>query len=398
MEWKVTWRYRQINYGTTIGTIQNITQRTFIKNNLNGNRIRLLFSNAYGNEPLILDHVVIAKKKKNQDRLEQYLDVTYHNQMKIVIGPNEEFYSDELTWESEQDTEIVISVYIKQATNVESACSTWAARSWYTEYGVDGDYTKLQSFDRKKSEEIYPYVAADQNKANIVVGITAVEVFVQEEVRTIAVFGDSITHMSYYSDALIEELYARYPGKVTSINLGIGGNRILHDATYIEEMPGKGKCFGIAAMKRFEQDLYGLYKPDVIIFLEGINDMMHPYQFHHLNEVVTKEMLVDGVKKLIACAHAHNSKIYLGTVMPFCNDDMEWLPESEKVRNEYNTWIREQELADGTIDFDKVIRDEEQNKYMKKGTHIGDGLHPNYEGGIRMAKEVLHNISILDLK
>lgn len=392
MEWKAAWRYRQIDYGTVIGTIENITQRTILKNNLNGEQIRIQFSNRYSNERLVLERVIVAKKMKDKEDILQPVAITYNGSERIELAPNEEFYSDAIQWGIQAGEDIIISAYIKEKINVQSSCSTWSAKSWNTMYGLGGDYTLEQHIDGKGSEEIYPYVAADVNKSNIAVGFISIEVLTKDKVRTVALFGDSITHMSYYSDALSELCFKEYPGQITFLNLGIGGNRILHDASHMEGMPGEGRCFGIAAMERFEDDVYGLTKPEVVVFLEGVNDMMHPYQFNHLDEAVTKEMLQEGVESLIACAHNHGSKVYLGTVMPFRNDEMDWLPESEKVRVEYNAWVREQKVADDVIDFDQIIRDENKQEYMREGTHIGDGLHPNTEGGYEMAKGVLERI------
>lgn len=385
MEWKTSWSYLPINYNTIIGTVENITQRTFIKNNLNGKKIKVKFSNLYSKESLILEKVVVGQKKSKNNDIEDSIYITYKGNKRIVIGAGEEFYSDELEWNIKYDAEIVISMYLKEKANIQSACSTWRAKSWKTGYVLNGDYTMEQNVEYVKSEDIYPYVKAEVNKANIIFGISEVNVFTDEKVTTIALFGDSITHMSYYSDELIDLAYKKYPGKVTIINRGIGGNRLIHDATFVD-MPGKGKCFGEAGIKRFKKDIYSNYPPEVIIILEGVNDMMHPYLFNHPNEVVSVDVLKEGIKRLIETAHKMESKVYLGTVMPFRNDKQEFLMESEKVRVEYNEWIINQRISEGVIDFSSVISDYKNLEYMKKGTHIGDGLHPNEKGGQEMAK------------
>jgi lysophospholipase L1-like esterase len=153
-------------------------------------------------------------------------------------------------------------------------------------------------------------------------------------------------------------------------------------------MPGNGSCFGVAACKRFEQDVYGSDCPEMVIIMEGVNDMMHPYVFGHMEEVVSAKDLQSGIERLVQIAHEKGSKVYLGTVMPFRNDEFEWLPESEAVRLELNEWIRNQKIAEGFIDFAKIIESEENPQYMMDGYHIGDGLHPNTEGGIAMATAI----------
>lgn len=47
MEWKTTWSYLLIDYNSSIGTIENLTQRTVFRNNLSGEKIRIRFSNLF---------------------------------------------------------------------------------------------------------------------------------------------------------------------------------------------------------------------------------------------------------------------------------------------------------------------------------------------------------------
>ncbi|MDK2808800.1 MAG: hypothetical protein PWP24_1537 [Clostridiales bacterium] len=379
MEWKTSWSYLPIDYGTTIGTIENITQKTTVWNNLNAEKIKIRFSNQYGREDLVIEKAILLVDQKK-------VPLTYKGSTKITIGSLESFYSDECMLSVTAGQKLEIRLYIKEKTKIQSACSTWAAKSWQTVYGLDGDFTENDAFTPVESRAVFPYVEADVNKANIVFGISEIKAFTRDTVRTIALFGDSITHMSYYSDALMENLYQNYPGSVTVINRGIGGNRVLHDASVVKDMPGEGKCFGIAATKRFVSDVYDLDCPEDIVILEGINDMMHPYVFQKPEEIVTARDLEGAIEEFVNVAHGRGSRVYLGSVMPFRNDSMEWLPEAEGCRVSFNDWIRKQTIADGVIDFSKAIEEEERPQYMKEGFHIGDGLHPNEAGGAVMAK------------
>ena len=384
MEWKTAWSYCPINYDTTIGSVSDLTQRTYFKNNISGNKIKVKFSNIYSKEDLTLDKVVVGFRKNDDEEISNFINVTYQGKEKIVIKSGEEFYSDDIDFDILAGDEFVISMYVKDKTNIQSACSTWAARSWHTEYIKGGDFTETQNIAGEKSEDIFPFVKADVNKSNIVFGISEIKVFTNKNIKTVVLFGDSITHMSYYYDALIERIYSKYPDEITFINRGIGGNRVLNDATYIESIDGKGKFFGEAGIKRFTNDVLR-EKPDAVFILEGVNDIMHPYQFDHMDEVVTAEDLINGMKTLIDKLHSINSRVYLGTIMPFFNEEFTWMTEGEATRIEYNSWVRQQKITGGIMDFDKAIRDKDNENYMNNKTHIGDGLHPNVEGGKVMA-------------
>ena len=386
MGWNTAWSYLPINYNTKLGTIENITQRTILWNNVNGRKGRLKFSNRYGTKPLILEKVVIAQRKSEEGVIENPVIVTYEGNESIYIGARDEFYSDEFEFSILAGTDIVLSVYVKEQTDIESACSTWSARSFRTVYATGGDYTLDTDFTGKESREVFPFVEADVNKATILFGISEIQLESEEKVKTICLFGDSITHMSYLYDALAKKAYELYPGEVTLVNRGIGGNRVLHDATKVPGIPGEGKFFGVEAVDRFEADVFENLPPDAILFLEGVNDLMHPYIFNYPEEIVSAMELQDAVEQFINKAKEKKAQIYIGTIMPFRNDDMVWLEEAEQVRNQFNTWVRTQCNADGILDYDANLRDPARTQYLQDGLHTGDGLHPNVEGGIEMAK------------
>lgn len=388
MEWKTTWSYLLIDYNTNIGTIENITQRTFFRNNLSGEKARIRFSNLFSDKPLILESVVISKKKRNGEELKNFTTVTYKGGTKIKIEPHEEFLSDPVDFSINCDEDIVVSVYLKERNEIYAACSSWSAKCFTTRYGVGGDFTREQSFKGYDSYDVFPIFKSDPNKSDVIVGFTGIEVYTDGDVKTLALFGDSITHMSYYSDALTDKLYKLFPGKITVLNRGISGNRLLHDHTVVPDILGEGSIFGRAGIKRFEEDVYKFEKPEYVIMLIGVNDFMHPYYFNHIEEVVTTEQYKDGCLKIIETAHRHSSKIFLGTVMPFRYGENDWFEKAEKLRLEANSFIKNQKEADGVVDFDAAVRDEKNPQYFKDGYHLGDGLHPNTLGGIKMADAV----------
>ncbi|CDZ23537.1 hypothetical protein CCDG5_0398 [[Clostridium] cellulosi] len=388
MEWKTTWSYLLIDYNSSIGTIENLTQRTVFRNNLSGEKIRIRFSNLFSDKPLILESVVISKKERGGEEITNFTPVTYKGNTKITIEPRKEFYSDPVDFSINFNEDIVVSVYIKEKNDIYAGCSSWSAKCFTTRYGIGGDFTREQSFKEYDSYDVFPALKSDPNKSDEVIGFTSLEVYTDENVKTLSLFGDSITHMSYYSDALTDKLYKLLPGKITVLNRGISGNRLLHDHTVVPEIIGGGSIFGDAGVKRFEKDVYKYETPEYVIMLIGVNDFMHPYAFNHIEEVVTVDQYKEGCLKIIETAHRHSSKIFLGTIMPFRHEENDWFEKAEKLRLEANHFIRTQKVADGVIDFDSAVRDEENPQYIKDGLHLGDGLHPNTPGGIKMADAI----------
>ncbi len=389
MDWKTAWSYLPVNHNTCIGTVENITQRSVFKNNLSGTKVKIKFSNLFSKDALVIDHVTIGTKDlENNNDIKKMQAVTYQGKETIRIESGEEFYSDEIDYALSNGEDIVVSIYIKERTEICSVCSTWEARSWYTQYGLAGNFVAEQEFTETDAYEVFPVLKYDINRANHIFGITEIKVYTEQEVKTVALFGDSITHMSYYSDALIEKLYDSYPGKITVVNRGLGGNRLLRDYSRIEEIPSGGTIFGEAGVERFYHDIYSSDQPDHIIVLIGINDLTHPYALKHLDEAITIDEYQEGIIKLIDIAHEKGSKILLGTLTPFIFGAEEWYTPVETLRQLVNQWIRSQKYSDGIVDFDLATRQSKTPERMLEDCHLGDGLHPNSEGGRKMAEAI----------
>ena len=390
MKWVSAFSFLPINYAVELARSEDRTQRLTFDSNLNGEKVRVRFSNRYAKNPLRLRSVTVGIVRG--DRVEGLRPVTLRGKREIALAPGEEAWSDETELSVRAGDRLAVTGYTEEPQSVESVCAFWSAEGPLVELSGSGDYTGGEAFEPVPSAEIYPVVAEDANpvKAFFFYGVSGLQVWTDDEVRTVVMFGDSITHMGMISNALSARLAEAYPGKVSVINRGIGGNRLLYDATKVEFLPAEGACFGPAGVSRFEEDVFGQESADAVLVLEGINDIMHPIQFGHEDEAVTAEELVNGFHRLIDIAHRHGAKIFGATVTPSGNDDYpaEWMPRFEEVRTELNRRLREGIGFDGVFDYDAAIRDEARPDYIRADCHIGDGLHPNDKGGRLMAETI----------
>lgn len=390
MKWVSAFSYLPINYSITLAEVEDQTQRVLFDNNLNGNRVRIRFSNRYSKNKLVIQKMTVGIACDGQIR--EVKEVTLNGEDVIHLAPGKECYSDEIELEVSAGDRIAVSSYVKDQQKIGSICAIWSQKGAIVSNSGNGDFTDGGSYEGVPSKDIYAVIDEDPNplKGMFFYGFSGVQVLTGDSVKTIAAFGDSITHMSYVTNALYKRLFAAYPGKVTLLNRGIGGNRLLHDATYVEFLPGKGSCFGEAGIKRFEQDIFGEENVDIVLLLEGINDIMHPLQFDVLQEKIGPEELERGYRQAAVIAHQHGAKIFGATITPCGNEDYpkEWMDEFEEVRTSINEKIRSGLAYDGYFDYDKAVRDEMRSEYMKNEYHICDGLHPNDAGGEMMAAQV----------
>ncbi|MCI8968431.1 MAG: hypothetical protein HFH75_12790 [Lachnospiraceae bacterium] len=388
MKWVSAFNYLPVNYGVQLARVADQTQRITFDNNLCGEKVRVRLSNYWSGSPLTICSMSVGIVEGS--RVTSVRQVTKDQSKVITLAPGQESWSDEITLTVKAGDRIAISTYVDEMQSVESVCAFWSSTGPSVCLSSSGDYTNGDDFEGQPAETVYSVIADDVNKGYFFYGVSGLQVYTDDGVRTIAMFGDSITHMSYVSNALAKRLCAAYPGKAALINRGIGGNRLLHDATKVTFLPSDGACFGRAGMMRFEQDIFGEETVDAVLVLEGINDIMHPIQFDYPKECITAEELICGYRYLIAVARKHGAKIFGATITP-CGHKMypeHWLPKFEAVRRQVNDRIRSGIGFDGWFDYDAAVRNDDMPSYMRDDCHIDDGLHPNDPGGAMMAGQV----------
>jgi len=175
--------------------------------------------------------------------------------------------------------------------------------------------------------------------------------------------------------------------KLSVVNVGIGGNRILHDGA------------GISALARFDRDVLAQPGVSAVIVLEGINDIGWPHMKPRLpngetlkdppfvHELVSAEDLIVGLKQIIDRAHQHGIRVFGATLTPYEGADY-YSEDGEATRQAVNHWILTSRAFDGVFDFDAAVRDPNHPSQFREGYHSGDHLHPSAIGYKAMAEAV----------
>lgn len=390
MKWASTFKYITIPYGIALANIKDQTQRVTFDNNLRGNKVRVLLSNRHSTSKLNIERMTIGIVQG--DTIVNTTPITLHGSSEISLSPDQEIYSDEIMITVKPGDRLSISSYIADSQPIESVCGFWNYDGAVVSCNSRGDATDGTMYESLPAQEIYSVLKEDPSplKAMFFYGFSALQVYTDDEVKVIAAFGDSITHMSFITNPLYKRLHREFPGKVSLINCGIGGNRMVHDATYIKEAPGEGKLFGEAGIHRFERDVFGIDHIDAVLVLMGINDIMHPIQFEQAKENTSLQDMQEGYRSLACQAHQHGAAIFGATITPCVNHNYpkSWSLIFEKARQNVNTWLRTEHPFDDIFDYDAVVRDDKHPEHMKEIYHIGDGLHPNTAGGRAIADAI----------
>jgi lysophospholipase L1-like esterase len=343
-------------------------------------------TNRGSHEILVMDKISLSAVDRMTGVSRQGILVTKNGKKQIVLKPDEEVFSDEIEYPIQSTEDFSIVVYFKQRSIIETACLTWAAKTWHSSFWI-GDAFEQEGLTAVNYLEKFPILNIGPLKSNAVFGFCKIMIYTNASIKTVALFGDSLTHMSFFSDPLTLMLYERYPGTVAVLNDGISGNRLLKAGPKGSLMPGHGKQFGGAGIKRFRKDVFEDTIPDVVFCMEGVNDCAHGLVFHE-PDIPTGETLLNAASEIVKKAHETNTTVYFSTIPPFGCLNEPWREEAEQIRQSFNQLFRETNVADDWIDLDQIMRREDDIHKMKDSLHLGDGVHPNETGGKLIAESI----------
>ena len=360
-------------FPTIVTEINNQTVRQIIRTSIGGEEVRIRLSNLEGsNTGVIINAASTGLHAGNGEITAGSLrQLTFSGSSTARIPPGGNVVSDPVSLSVGQNTDMVINLFIEAPTPANTVHGIAAT----TSYILAGDQTNTeQMLEPNPTTSVGWYWLA------------GVDVQADNSTRVIAALGDSITD-GFLSTV---DAHADWPAELSRrfnaeellgpelavLNLGIGANKVLND-----------RFLGQNALARFDRDI--LAQPgvtDLILFM-GINDIIHPDLFADPEIFVTADDIIAAYVQIAQRARAANVTPFAATMTPFGN----WVTfnsEAEAIRQEVNAWIRDNEVFEGFIDFDAVIRDPSDPSIIVLQYDVGDGLHPNDAGLIAMGQAI----------
>jgi lysophospholipase L1-like esterase len=351
-------------------TIDRQTVRQIIYSRLAGQQVRIVISNRYGHEPLVIAKTRIARalSKGGIDGASDTA-VTFHGKAEAVIPAGGELRSDPVAFKTAAGEAIAVSTYIAGKV----APQTWHKLSSQVNYlSAPGDYTAEasgQSFPARVTSFLWLSALEVETAARGDFAVVAIGDSITDGMRS------SLNANKRWPDVLA----ARLKGTQASIvNLGISGNRLLSDSP----------CYGERLVSRFKPDALEQPAVRVAVVLIGINDItfanMRPragLDCDYPHTKVDAASLIAGYQALITEAHARQVRIIGTTITPASLP-----PDQEATRTAVNKWIRESGKFDAVVDFDAALRDPQQPTRMLPRFDSDDHVHPNDAGYAEMGK------------
>jgi lysophospholipase L1-like esterase len=365
-------------------TYANQTLRLIVHVSAGGKRVRVRFSNVFGDAPLLIGSAHIARRASGAD-VDMDRVLTFGGKKSVRV--EKEVVSDPVDLDVLPLSDLAISIYLPEPAKA----TTEHELAKQTNYVADGDATAAATFPTKSKIGNWPF-------------LTGVDVLGSAD--AIAAFGSSLTD----GDGSTKDTNHRWPDYLAArlkgvgvLNEGVIGNRLLAD-TDTPYQPGGplaatykdlGPDLGQSGLRRFDRDVLGQAGVKYVILALGVNDILFPGSFVDASNGVTAQMIINGNRQLIARAHKHGIRAIGATIPPFEHAlfrdpafDRFYSPEKEKVRKQVNDWILHGGEFDGVIDFDAVVRDPDHPTQLLPAFDSGDHLHVNDAGNLAQANAI----------
>ncbi len=352
--------------------LTNATLRQTVHLSLGGKIWRLRLSNAFGQAPLKIGAVHVARSlAPGSPAIDAAQDtrVLFDGRDEVLIPAGADYLSDPFRFDAAAGANVTISLYLPQAPRGQTS----HPGSRTTSHLVHGNQVAAPTLEGTTTVEHWFVIAG-------------LDVETTPDAAAIVILGDSIADgrgtTTNGNDRWSDDLAARLSkaGKPLAVlNHGIGGNRLLDDG------------LGPSALARFDRDVLAQSGVRYLIVHEGINDLgtfgtsgVHTDEDHaNLVSSVTA-----AYRQIIERARSHGIKVIGGTLGPYAGPTYHPTPRDEADRAAINDWIRAPGHFDAVVDFDKALRDPEHPLQFNPAYDSGDHLHPSPKGYQAMADAI----------
>lgn len=377
--WFTAWTSAQLTAGPDETpfdpSLKENTCRQQIRVSIGGDKIRLTLSNEYGDIPVKIEGLHIARLlDPNAPAIDASTDtaVTFGGADDVTIEAGTVVTSDEIDFKFEALDDLAVTMKFGKFTggtltsHTAARASTWVAT---------GDHLADETFTPEKIMTSWYF-------------LNSLETWGEAGTKTIVCIGDSITDgassttnaFARYSDELARRLQADEATRNISVAAkGIGGNAVFGG-------------LGTACKDRFDRDVISVPGVKYCVVMIGINDI--GYEGEDMSDKIIGEY-----KVMIDKCHANGIKIYGGTLTPIKGSGY-YSELHDETRKKLNEFIKSDKSGfDGYIDFEAALADPaDPDKLADEYVSVwNDYLHPNDAGYCKMgetAYEYLKNIVV----
>jgi lysophospholipase L1-like esterase len=345
------------------------TLRQIVRVSLGGERVRIVFSNAFGQQPLVIGAAHVAPRRSGAELAAAGHALSFSGSPSARIPPGAVLVSDAVSLRIDPLSDLAVDLYLPEGSAASPAAMHGGARQTSFLSGP-GNHAGALSIAESTAITAWYYLAR-------------LEVAPATGVGAVVTIGDSITDgynstpdtNNRWPDHLAARLAASGASAAMGVlNLGIGGNRLLADG------------MGASVLARFDRDVLAQTGATHLIVLAGINDLGLARE----GPRPTASDLIGAHRQLIARARSRGLKAIGGTLLPYEGTTIPnyFSEDGETARRAFNEWMRASGEYDGIVDFDRALGDPARPARLLEAYDSGDRLHPNDAGYRSMANAV----------
>jgi len=360
------------------------TLRMIVKPDLWSDTVRIRFSNVFGTKDVTFGAATVALQEYQANLVpDTVAPLTFGGRPAVTIPAGDRVFSDPL-----------------RLPFVETATPRWlAGRNLAVSFAVTGSSGPISSHrsafstsylsppgsgDRTHATDdlAFPYVTTS------FLFVDALDVLAPSDTLVVCAFGDSVTDGTFstpnsddrWSNVMSRQLHAVLGDRVSVVNQGIAGNGVVTPVA------------GQPATERVARDVLALSGLDIVVWLEGINDIGAGFG--------TPGPVLDGYRQVVGALHAAGVRVIGATIPPALAPDgrppatspLAALSldlaariggfEVDGYRGELNEFIRSSGVFDAVVDFAAVTTDPASGTLkpqfqLDSGGYAADYLHPN---------------------
>lgn len=401
-KWITAWGTGSTNitlpgYSNITAFVGQVTARTVITPTASGDKLRVRLSNHFGEEPLTVDTVTVAKSMGGS-RIDQasVRFVTFNGSPAVTIPAGGEVYSDEVVFPVTAMQDIALSVFLKNFGNIK----TMGLSGGETYLGV-GEEDKTRDASMGIANEIDDTylrifesvgIGLDRSLSYSIIHVvplfSSVDVYNSSpDSYSVVVVGDS-TVSNDFPEYLAEQINQAGTDDVGVVGKGIIGNSLGRDGL------GFGSfLFGESMLKRFERDVLSQSGVKYVVVKIGTNDIVHPVcqDVQEENPGITQptaQEIIENFRTIFRTCHANNLKViavgitqWKGYTRNFLNTGARYVRTDEElaadweIAQEVNRWLAITTEHDGFVDYYDITKNPEDPSAMLPEYTL-DGAHP----------------------
>lgn len=340
------------------------TLRQTVRVSTGGGRIRLRFSNAFGDTALPLTAVSVALPLDGRAGVsavepDSPRRVPFTGRASAIVPVGTQLTSEPIDFGLAPGSDLTVTAYLAEGQPSTTLTSHTGSRTTsYLRKASHCDHT--QDLDLPGATAVnHWYLLRD------------VEVLSGPGTAAVAVLGDSPTDgrgsttdgNDRWTDRLLDRLRA-HPAtdQVAVLNQAAGGNPVLNDG------------LGPNVLARLDRDVLSRSGVLWLVVFEGGNDIGTAAATPAAQRSVTAE-LIAAYERIVVRAHAQGIRVYGATLTPIGRNAMYDDPAGhrEASRQAVNSWIRTSGRFDAVVDFDPAVRDPEDPRRPRPTLHDGAG-------------------------